>query len=179
MFIIIGNCISFVAAIFMVASCMMKQRHRVFQMQFMQCMLLSVASYFFQSYAGLIANFVSGIRNITVAKGYFNKKVMIVFLLVSVLLGIAFNNRGWIGLIVVVANVQFALCCYFFTSLKGTRWSIWFNLVLWIVYSFLIADFATAISDSVVFIINSYMLCNIYRDEKRKGKKAEIAFVEG
>ena len=175
MFIIIGNCISFGAALFMVASCIVKQRHRVFQLQFIQCMLLTVASYFFQSYSGLIANFISGIRNILVAKGWFTKRIMILFLLISIVLGFVFNNRGWIGLLPIIANIQFAICCYTFTSLLGTKYSIWVNVVLWIIYSFLIFDFATGISDSVVLIVNSISIWKIQFTKKEKGIKVGVA----
>ncbi len=168
MFIIIGNCISLIAAVFMVASCMVKQRHQVFQLQFLQCMLLTVASYFFQSYSGLIANFISGIRNLLVAKGYFSKKVMVTFLLVSVVLGLHVNNRGWIGLLPMIANLQFALGCYLFSDMLQTKWNIWVNVVIWIIYSFLIFDFSTGICDCIVLLVNSITIYKMSANKKRK-----------
>ena len=50
--LIIGNGISFVAAIFMVASCVVKRKRTIFLCQFLECALLAVASVFFGALAG-------------------------------------------------------------------------------------------------------------------------------
>ena len=51
--LIIGNSISFVAALFMAASCCVNDRHRVFLLQAVECALLCVASIFFGSWSGI------------------------------------------------------------------------------------------------------------------------------
>lgn len=174
--IIIGNIISLIAAFFMVASCITKIRSKVFYLQFMQCALLSVSSYFLGSYAGIVASLVSAIRSLVVAKGYFNKHMMQLFLVVSVGLGLIVNNRGFIGLLPMIANVQFALCCYLFTSIKGTRYSIWINLILWITYSFMVLDFSTAICDCIVFIVNTITLIKMKKEEMHIKRKEHQKF---
>lgn len=164
----IANGISTVASLFMVASCITKQRERVFHLQFIQCMLLSISSYFLSSYSGIAANLVSGFRNLAVAKGHFTKRMMMFFLILSLCLGLVVNNRDWIGLLPMIANLQFALCSYACTSLKGTKLSIWVNVVIWIVYSFLVMDIATGISDTVVLIINTITILRLSIQEKKE-----------
>lgn len=164
----IANGISTLASLFMIASCITKHRERVFHLQFIQCILLSISSYFLSSYSGIAANLVSGFRNLAVAKGYFSKRMMIFFLVISLGLGLAVNNRGWIGLLPMIANLQFALCSYACTSLKGTKLSIWVNVVIWILYSFLVMDIATGISDTIVLIINTITIIRISIKEKKE-----------
>lgn len=171
--VFIGNIISFIAAFFMVASCITRKRSNVFYLQFMQCMLLSVSSYFLGSYAGIVACVVSALRSLVVAKGYFSKQIMQLFLIVSLVLGVLVNNRGFLGLLPMIANVQFAVCCYMFTSVKGTKYSIWFNLILWIIYSFMILDFSTAICDCVVFIVNTVTIIKLLKEESGTKHKEE------
>jgi len=48
--ILIGNIISFAAAVFLAVSCVVKDRKQVFILQFMNCAVLALASYFFGSY---------------------------------------------------------------------------------------------------------------------------------
>lgn len=164
--IIIGNLISLIAALFMMASCIVKERSRVFRLQFLQCLLLAVSSWFFSSYSGIAANIVSGLRNLVVASGKFTKRMVLVFLLLSVGMGVLFNNRGYIGLLPVIANIQFAVCSYWFTSLTGTRYSIWVNVLLWIIYSFAIMDISTAVSDSAVLILNTVSIVQLHKKRK-------------
>lgn len=166
--VILGNGISALGSVFMIASCVTKQRERVFYYQFIQCMLLSVSSWFLCSYSGMAANLISGVRNIAVAKQRFDQRTMIGFLFTSVLLGLIVNNRGWIGLLPILANLQYAVCSYAFTSLKGTKLSIWVNVLIWILYSFLVLDFATGISDSIVLFVNSWTLIRLSIHEKKE-----------
>lgn len=169
--ILIGNIISFAASIFMMLSCVVKDRKKIFHLQFLQCALLAVSSWFFVSYSGIVANAVAAMRNLTVAQNKFTKKMALLFLVLSVVFGLLFNNRGFIGLLPMIANVQFAVCCYLFTGIKGTKISIWFNVLLWILYSFLIMDFSTALSDTIVLIINTATIINLCKDEKAHTSK--------
>lgn len=156
--LLVGNGISLVAALFLAASCCVKERRRVFLLQTANCLLLAAASWFFGSYAGITTLLVSAARNYVVAKGKYTKPVMAGFLALTVILGIWVNNRGWIGLLPVAATVQYTLCCHFFTSVKGTRGSIWVNELLWVFYSCLILNFATAFSDLAVLLVDSVSL---------------------
>lgn len=166
--ILVGNIISFMAALFMVVSCVVKDRSKVFQLQFIQCILLAISSWFFTSYAGIVANLIASSRNLVISKGKFTKKIACVFLIVSIFFGTMFNNKGFIGLLPMVANVQFAVCCYLFTGLKETKYSIWLNVLIWIIYSFAVLDFSTGISDSIVLVVNTISIINLHKEEKIK-----------
>lgn len=166
--ILVGNIISLIAALFMAISCVIKDRSKVFHLQFLQCLLLAISSWFFSSYAGIVANLIASARNLVISKNKFTKSVAVLFLILSIIFGTIFNNRGFIGLLPMLANVQFAICCYMFTGLKETKYSIGFNVFIWIVYSFAILDFSTAISDIVVFIINMISIITLHKEDKRK-----------
>lgn len=166
--VLVGNVISFIAALFMAVSCVVKERSNVFHLQFIQCVLLAVSSWFFMSNAGIVANLIASVRNLLISKGKFTKTVAVGILIISVIFGTVFNNRGIIGLLPMLANIQFAVCCYFFTGLKGTKYSIWVNVLIWIIYSFLVMDFSTGISDSIILIITTITIVNLHKEEKRK-----------
>ncbi len=173
--IIIGNIISFIAALFMMLSCIVNDRNRVFMLQFFNSFLLAVASWFFASYAGIAALLISSVRNYIVSKDKFTKNVMIIFLVMSVILGAAVNNRGFIGLIPIIATVQYTLCSYYVKGVKETRYSIWANLFMWIIYSFSILDFSTALSDLTTLIINTL---SIIKHRGRKEASENVSFDE-
>lgn len=86
--ILIGNIISLIAAVFLAVSCTVKTRNKVFIMQFMNCALLAVASYFFGSYAAITTLVLCCIRNIFILKDKFTKPVMAVIITLVLIFGI-------------------------------------------------------------------------------------------
>lgn len=155
MFILVGNIISFIAALFMIASCLMKKREGVYGLQFVQCTLLSISSWFLNSYSGIISNFISGLQNLFAAKGLFTKRIMLLFLGIAVIMGTTVNNRGIIGLMPISANVLYAVCCYKLKRISDIKVGISINLIIWVIYSLCILDFPTAVSDGLAFVLNT------------------------
>lgn len=150
--IIIGNCISLVAAVFMAVSCAVKNNKTIFYLQAANCLILAVASVFFGAFAGVTTLLVSAVRNIVVAHGKYTKPVMYLFLVITVILGLITNNRGFIGLLPVIATVQYTICLNLLRGLFLTRITIFVNTLLWVIYSFIIRDFSTACMDSISLI---------------------------
>ena len=152
--ILIGNIISFAAAIFLAVSCVAKSRKQIFILQFMNCAVLAVASYFFGSYAAITTLALCCIRNIFIMKDKFSVPIMTVILILVIACGILTNNRGIIGLLPVIATVEYTICCHYITDVGKTRISILVNEAIWIIYSFLVLDFSTAITDIIVVTVD-------------------------
>lgn len=152
--ILIGNIISFAAAIFLAVSCVVKSRKQIFILQFMNCAVLAVASYFFGSYAAITTLALCCIRNIFIMKDKFSVPVMTVILILVIACGVLTNNRGLIGLLPVIATVEYTICCHYITDVGKTRISILVNEAIWIIYSFLVLDFSTAITDIIVVTVD-------------------------
>lgn len=152
--ILIGNIISFAAAIFLAVSCVVKSRKQIFILQFMNCAVLAVASYFFGSYAAITTLVLCCIRNIFIMKDKFSVPVMTVILILVIACGVLTNNRGLIGLLPVIATVEYTICCHYITDVGKTRISILVNEAIWIIYSFLVLDFSTAITDIIVVTVD-------------------------
>ena len=164
--IVIGNIISFFSALCMILSCCSKDMKKVFAYQFGECFLLAIASCFFGTFSAVITLLLCAIRNIIVAYNKFTKPLMIIFVILVSLFGILVNNRGIIGLLPVIATIEYTICCYFITDLKGTKISILVNLLIWVVYSFIILDFSTAILDSVIAIIDIIAIVKLLKHKK-------------
>ena len=152
--ILIGNIISFAAAIFLAVSCVVKSRKQIFILQFMNCAVLAVASYFFGSYAAITTLALCCIRNIFIMKDKFSVLIMTVILILVIACGVLTNNRGLIGLLPVIATVEYTICCHNITDVGKTRISILVNEAIWIIYSFLVLDFSTAITDIIVVTVD-------------------------
>lgn len=150
--ILIGNILSFIAALFLLSSCLLKRKDKIFVFQFFECATLAAASFFFGSYAGISTLLLSAVRNVLIAKNKFSKGLMCVFLALTAALGLITNNRGILGLMPVIATIQITLCGCLLDGVIETKLSIAANTAIWIVYSFIIRDYSTAVTDSIVLI---------------------------
>lgn len=153
-YIVIGNIISFIAAVFLAVSCVVKDRKQIFILQFLNCAVLAVASYFFGSYAAISTLALCCLRNIFIMRDKYTFPVMAVMVILVIAAGLLTNNRGVVGLLPVIATMEYTICCHFITDVGKTRVSILVNELIWIVYSFLVMDFSTAITDVIVIIVD-------------------------
>ena len=105
--IIIGNIISFVAAVLLGLSCWCKNPKRVFIYQFIENLFLSLSSIVFGSYSAAVSTLLSTVKSFIIVKGRYTKKTMIFFVISIAVLGFLTNTKGLIGLLPVIATVQF------------------------------------------------------------------------
>lgn len=166
--IIIGNIISFIAAVFLGFSCWSKKPKRVFTYMIIQNAFLCLSSVVFGSYSAAVSTILSSIRCYVIVKEKYTRKVMIIFNIIILLFGIFTNTRGLIGLLPVLATVQFGYCTYRFTGIKGIKWTFIINLVMWDVYAFWIMDFSSGIAWAVTTIITIASLITIVRNEHKE-----------
>ncbi len=152
--LIIGNIISFIAAISLAISCVVKERNTVFFLQFLNCAILAVSSYFFSSYAAITTLVICCIRNIFIIKDRFTLPAMLFVIISVVIFGLLANNCGIIGLLPVFATVEYTLCSYFIKDIKKTRISILINESIWVIYSLLIMDISTTATDIFVITVD-------------------------
>jgi len=164
--ILIGNLISLVAACFLAASCISRNNRRVFAYQCMESLTVAVSSLFFASYAASVSMLLSALRNWLVSREKYTRPVMLFFLIIGVILGIAINVRGWLGLVPVIATAQYTLCCFYVKGVLTTKYSIAVNLLMWVVYSFLILDFSTAISNAIVLVLDIGVIVKMHKERK-------------
>lgn len=151
--LIIGNCISVVAAIFTARSSWAKDKWHIYFFQVIQCLLLAVASVFFNSYAGIVSLLVCALRNYLAATDRLNKYATLFCFAMILVPGILINNRGYIGYIVIAANAIYTIGMYLAKKELAIKCNIILNLSLWIVYESLIIDIPSIIADGIGLIV--------------------------
>lgn len=149
----IANCISLVAALFTCASSISRNKVRIYYYQVVQCLVLAIASFFFHSYAGIITLLLCGLRNFLLAKERFGKITCSVIAVLMLVLGLLINNNGYIGYIVIFANVLYTIGGYIARKEIAIKINIIIDLTLWIIYEILIIDLPSLISDVVALIL--------------------------
>ena len=151
--LIIGNIISLIAAVFTAKSAWDKDRWNIYIDQVIQCGLLAIASVFFNSYAGIVTLAICAIRNLLLAYDKFGKKSLAASIILLLLLGLCLNNRGYVGIIVIMANLIYTLGCYLAKRELTMKINIAIDMLMWIAYEALIIDIPSLVADSVTFVL--------------------------
>ena len=164
---ILGNCISLVASICLAASCCAKSRESAYRLQAAESGVLCVSYLVFNAWAGLITQVLSVIRNLLVVRGKYTARLMVVFTVLAVALGVAVNDRGLIGLLPVAATVQLTLCNHFCRTMVQVKLSFLVNALQWLAFSFCIGDYVNTCTQVVVMTLCVVSLVRLNRKEKQ------------
>ena len=161
--IIIGNCFSLVGSCFMAGSCIVKDRSRVFFFQFIASGFTTVSCLVLQAYTGAVSMLLCTVRNLLVSRGKYSRRTMLTFCVLSVALALPANTRGLLGLLPIVATVQYTACSYYAATIRAVRWSVLINVLLWTLYNLAVWDFSSAVSNSIMALLCVRDLVQIHR----------------
>ena len=79
--------------------------------------------------------------------------------LAGVVLGIAFNNRGLLGLLPVIANLEYSISVFRFKdNEKALKLAFILNMVLYAVFSLAIMNYVGAVSCTVIAVTTAVSL---------------------
>lgn len=111
---------------------------------------LILANLFLQGYSGMATNVVCLVRNILGANGRLNKTNTAILAILIVVGGIAVNNRGWLGLLPVIASLEYSICMYLCKNAQQMRLALAVNVALWAIYDFAIGSYPMFATDVIV-----------------------------
>ncbi len=140
--IIVGNACSLFA---MGTDSLSASRKTVNSMLWIQniCQLLyGVGAVVLKGYSGAVQNVVCIIRNIVVIKGISSKIITWILAIIGVVLGLYFNNLGVMGLLPVIANLQYTLAVFLLkNNQKALKISFFISALLFVFFSLAILNF--------------------------------------
>ena len=156
--IILGNICSLLAMGSDSISSAQRSTKRVLWMQNLSQVIYCLGAVFLNAYSACAQNLVSILRNLVAICKISSKWLEWSLTILGVALGLAFNNRGWVGLLPVIANLQYTLVIFRFRGnerilklsflINALLFSIFNGAVLSIVGVFtnLVVAISTAIS---------------------------------
>ena len=165
--LILGNLISLGASVCLAASCCAGKKSTAYRLQAAESGVLCGSYLVFNAWAGLITQALSVLRNLLVVRGKFSARWMVLFTALAVVLGVAVNDRGLIGLLPVVATVQLTLCNHFCRTIRQVKVSFLVNAFQWLAFSFCIGDYVNTCTQVVVMALCVVSLVRLSRKEKQ------------
>lgn len=162
--ILIGNAISLIAGLFIIASLIINDDKRAYKYQIYNAAVLVIASFFFDSIVGAVIMAIATIRLTMVYKDKFTIRWAIFFLILSVGVGLAVNTLGLVGLIPIVAVIQITICNYAYKDIRWIKLSFIVNEAFYIFYFLLISDYVSTLMQMLTVAIGSVSYVKLVSD---------------
>ena len=162
--ILIGNAISLIAGLFIIASLIINDDKKAYKYQIYNAAVLVIASFFFDSIVGAVIMAIATIRLTMVYKDKFTIRWAIFFLILSTGVGFAVNTLGLIGLIPIVAVIQITICNYAFKDIRWIKLSFIVNEAFYIFYFMLISDYVSTLMQMLTVVIGTVSYVKLVSD---------------
>lgn len=141
--------LSGVTAVFTMLSAWTPDKRKSFFFQIAQCLAYAAASWFYGVYPAVISMLVCAVRNYLVGAEKYTARSAIILTTLAAVIGFATNTSGFMGLLPVIATMEYGIFLWMFRSPAGAKANIIANLSLWVIYDFMIRDFINGTVDSV------------------------------
>lgn len=164
--IIIGNVCSVFGMVSDSFSSTRKTNRSMLLVQIISQLFYGIGSFVLKGYSAVAQNAVTVVRNLVAMKGKTSRIVEWILILSGVLLGIAFNNRGIIGYLPVVANLEYSVAVFYVRSERGLKASFMVNAVFFSVFNFILRNYVGFVTNIVVAITT---LVAIIRSGRKSG----------
>jgi len=127
--IIIGEIFSLLAALTLAYSTFSNKKNKMIWWQAINAIFYGISNLFLGGYSAVVTNVLTLSRNILVVKNKLDKKFTIIICILMTIVGVYFNNRVWLGLLPIIASVQYTICVYVLKSAQRMRIALIINLL--------------------------------------------------
>lgn len=130
-----------------------KEKSKTIYIQSIQIFLFVLSNAVLGGITGVITNLISFIRNVLCYKDYFNSKIKIILIVLSIIFSLLFNNLGIIGLLPLISTVLYTSLMDI-KDVKNFKILNIFATSLWLVYDVFIFSYTSALFDIMCIIAN-------------------------
>ena len=170
--VILGNILSFCATITDSISGSMKTRGKMIGVQTISQLFYGASAFVLKGYSALVQNVIAIFRNIFVISEKKSRMLEWIFLALGVVFGIYFNNLGVMGLLPVLANLEYTIAMFKFEDkLIPVKIAFLINTVLFAIFNIAIYNF-------IGFICNVAVAVSLVLYLVRNRKSSERPFLE-
>lgn len=163
--LIIGNICSILAMATDSISSTRKTTKGVLLVQSLSQLIYFIGTVVLKGYSGAVQNAVSILRNFVAIRDIHNKYVEWILAGLGVVLGLAFNNLGFMGLLPVIANFQYTIAIFRFQdNERALKISFAIAIGLFAIFNIAIYNVVGMLSNSVVFVTTVAVLLKSNKD---------------
>ena len=147
-----------------------KKHRQILAVQIISQFFYAAGSIILKGYSSTAQNAVAVLRNLAAMKEIKNKTVQRVvegiLILLGVALGVAFNNRGLLGWLPIVANLEYSVAVFRWKEKEKLLKAAFFvNMLMYSVFSFVIMNYVGAAANLVVAVTT---VISLIRERKKE-----------
>ncbi len=165
MLIIWGNIVSLVACTIMVLIGFIKNKDKIIAAQLVQFSLMAVSNFLLGALGGVVANIISIVRNIIIAKKGCSKGIKIALILIQTALSIGTVTLNPISWFPIIATSMFT----WYIDTKNIflfKWIMIITLVMWAVYDLSHQNYVSVWFDICTIISTGVSMVKIKKEQK-------------
>ena len=153
--VLISNLLSLVAQLLTINISLSENKIKILYMQFISMGFFALSSLLLKGYSAVVVDCVGIIRNIVVLKELNNRYVEYAFIVITIVLGILFNNMGFWGLLPLMANLlQTYAVMKKDLSMSSLKLLFGISFACWSLYDYLINNYVGAVFGLISVYIN-------------------------
>lgn len=157
--VLIGNIISFIAAVLMVYTGMVLKKKKIIILQMVQMLLLTISNIILGSIPGAISDLIGTLRNYLYYKGKINFNIKLIIVVATIIISLYFNNLGIIGILPILSVVLYTLFIDL-ENIKHFKIVIIITFVMWFIHDFYVKSYVMAVMDLLSITTN---IVSIYK----------------
>ncbi|MER2235880.1 MAG: YgjV family protein [Candidatus Limivicinus sp.] len=162
--VILGNVFSLCAMISDSISGTRKKHSEIMAVQCVSQVFYGASSIALKGYSSTAQNVVAIFRNIAAAKNIKSKVLEWVLILAGVVLGVIFNNRGLLGWLPIVANLEYSIAVFKLKdNEKALKLAFIINMLMYAVFSAVIMNYVGVLSCMVIAVTTAVSLIRSLR----------------
>lgn len=149
--LIVGNVCSLCAMVTDSISGTRKKNSQILAIQCLSQIFYGVGSIILKGYSSTAQNVVAILRNLAAMKQIKSRVVEWTLVAMGVVLGVLFNNRGLLGWLPIVANLEYSIAIFQFkNNERHLKLAFIINLLMYSVFSCVIQNYVGIVSNLVV-----------------------------
>ena len=157
--IIVGNVFSLCAMATDAFSGTRKKHRQIMAVQIVSQFFYGASSIALKGYSSTVQNVVAVFRNFAAMKNVKSKTLEWALVLAGVVLGIVFNNRGILGWLPIIANLEYSVSVFKFKdNEKALKLAFILNMVMYAVFSLAIMNYVGTVSCTVIAVTTAVSL---------------------
>ena len=169
--IIIGNVCSLIAMITDSLSSTRKRAKEVLLFQTLSQVVYCTSSILLKGYSAAVQNVVSIARNFLATRKETQKSLEWILIGAGVVLGLVFNNRGFWGLLPVIANLEYSYTVFKFKDNEvAIKIAFAVTCAMFVVFNGVILNFVGVVTNLITMVIT--IVCLFKDIKRRKGETA-------
>ena len=157
--VIIGNLFSLCAMVSDSVSGTRKKHSEIMAVQIVSQFFYAASSIALKGYSSTAQNVVAVFRNLAAMRNIKSKVLEWALILAGVALGIAFNNRGLLGWLPIIANLEYSISVFRLKdNERALKLAFIVNMIMYAVFSVVIMNYVGAVSCTVIAVTTALSL---------------------